>query len=60
MLFRSGETAVVETTVGLPSSLQGLGSEISTKVIVNENLNEIDRNPQDNILNTVILDELTP
>jgi len=27
---------------------------------VNENLNEIDRNPQDNILNTVILDELTP
>ena len=56
----AGETAVVETTVGLPSSLQGLGSEISTKVIVNENLNEIDRNPQDNILNTVILDELTP
>ena len=55
-----GETAVVETHSRIAFQFTRVGSEISTKVIVNENLNEIDRNPQDNILNTVILDELTP
>ena len=55
-----GEIAVVETSVGLPSVSQELGVKISTEVRVNENLNQSDRNPQDNTLNTVILDELSP
>ena len=55
-----GEIAVVETSVGLPSLSQELGVKVSTEVRVNENLNQIDRNPQDNILNTVISDELAP
>jgi subtilisin family serine protease len=55
-----GEIAVVETSVGLPSLSQELGVKVSTEVRVNENLNQSDRNPQDNILNTVISDELAP
>ena len=55
-----GEIAVVETSVGLPSLSQELGVKVSTEVRVNENLNQSDRNPQDNILNTVISDELSP
>jgi len=55
-----GEIAVVETSVGLPYLSQELGVKVSTEVRVNENLNQSDRNPQDNILNTVISDELSP
>ncbi|MAB60802.1 MAG: hypothetical protein CMO46_09740 [Verrucomicrobiales bacterium] len=56
----AGEIAVVETAVGLSNGVQEGGTNVTTRVTVNENLNNSDRNLEDNSLNTVIVNESNP
>jgi subtilisin family serine protease len=56
----AGEIAIVETAVGLSNGVQEGGTNVTTRVTVNENLNDSDRNLEDNSLNTVIVNESNP
>ena len=56
----AGEIAIVETAVGLSNGVQEGGTNVTTRVTVNENLNNSDRNLEDNSLNTVIVNESNP
>ena len=55
-----GETAIVETSVGLSAGVQEGGASVTTRVTVNENLNNSDRNTDNNSLNTIIVNESNP